>query len=76
MAKGKKALDLDAEKLSEDGIDDLVKLTTSWSGFLLDGKKLECTPENVRSVYSDWEWIKEQAQEFVANRANFFRANA
>lgn len=76
MAKGKKALDLDAEKLSEDSIDDLVKLTTSWAGFTLDGKELDCTSENVRTVYSDWAWIKEQVQEFVGNRANFFRPNA
>lgn len=75
MAKGKKALDLDAEKLSEDSIDDLVKLTTGWAGFELDGKALDCTPENVRKVYADWAWIKEQVQEFVGNRANFFRAN-
>jgi len=75
MAKGKKALDLDAEKLSEDSIDDLVKLTTGWTGFELDGKVLDCTPENVRKVYADWAWIKEQVQEFVGNRANFFRAN-
>jgi hypothetical protein len=75
MAKGKKALDLDAEKLSEDSIDDLVKLTTAWSGFELDGKKLDCNPDNVRKVYAEWAWIKEQVQEFVGNRANFFRAN-
>jgi hypothetical protein len=75
MAKGKKAIDLDAEKLSEDSIDDLVKLTTAWSGFVLDGKDLDCTPENVRKVYTEWSWIKEQVQEFVGNRANFFRAN-
>ena len=75
MAKGKKALDLDAEKLSEDSIDDLVKLTIEWSGFMLDGKKLDCTPANARTVYAEWAWIKEQVQEFVGNRANFFRAN-
>lgn len=75
MAKGKKAIDLDAEKLSEDSIDDLVKLTTAWNGFALDGKELEFTPENIRMVYTDWAWIKEQVQEFVGNRANFFRAN-
>jgi len=75
ISKGKKAVDFDAEKLAEDSIDDLVKLTTAWSGFTLDGKDLECTPENVRTVYADWSWIKEQVQEFVGNRANFFRAN-
>lgn len=76
IAKGKKAVDLDAEKLAEDSIDDLVKLTVAWSGFTLDGAALDCTSENVKRVYSEWDWIKEQVAEFVANRANFFRANA
>ena len=75
ISKGKKAVDFDAEKLAEDSIDDLVKLTVEWSGFMLDGKELDCTPDNIRNVYSEWAWIKEQVQEFVADRANFFRAN-
>ena len=76
IAKGKKAVDLDAEKLAEDSIDDLVKLTVAWSGFTLNGAVLDCTTENTKRVYSEWEWIKEQVQEFVANRSNFFRADA
>lgn len=76
IAKGKKAIELDAEKLVEDSIDDLVKITTAWSGFMLDGKELKCTPENIRTVYSEWAWIREQVQEFVADRSNFFRADA
>jgi hypothetical protein len=72
ISKGKKAIDLDAEKLAEDSIDDLVKLTIAWSGFTLDGEELEATPDNVRKIYTEWAWIKEQAQEFVASRANFF----
>jgi hypothetical protein len=75
IAKGKKAIDLDAEKLAEDSIDDLVQLTTGWTGFVLDGSPLECTPENIRTVYGEWAWIKEQVQEFVADRSNFFRAD-
>jgi hypothetical protein len=75
ISKGKKAVDFDAEKLAEDSIDDLVKLTVAWEGFMLDGVKLDCTPENVRTVYNEWSWIKEQVAEFVADRANFFRAN-
>lgn len=75
ISKGKKAVDFDAEKLAEDSIDDLVKLTVEWSGFMLDGKELDCTPANIRNVYAEWAWIKEQVQEFVADRANFFRAN-
>lgn len=73
MAKGKKALDLNAEKLVEDTIDDLVKMTVGWEGFTLEGKELKPTADNVRKVYTEWPWIREQAQEFVNNRANFFR---
>lgn len=76
IAKGKRAVDLDAAKLAEDSIDDLVQLTTDWSGFVLDGAALDCTPENIRKVYGEWAWIKEQVQEFVADRSNFFRPNA
>ncbi len=73
MAKGKKAAELDAEKLAEDTIDDLVKLTVKWTGFEINGEALAATPENFRMVYTEWPWIREQAQEFVANRSNFFR---
>jgi len=76
MAKGKKAAELDAERLNADLIDELTKLTIGWSGFKLDGKELDPTPENVKTVYSEWAWIKDQAQEFVSNRANFFRGDA
>jgi hypothetical protein len=76
IAKGKKVADLDAEKMAQDGIDDLVQLTTAWTGFTLDGAALDCTPENVKRVYAEWAWIKEQVQEFVADRSNFFRADA
>lgn len=76
LAKGKRATaDLDAEKLAGDMIDDLAKLTVSWTGFELDGKPLKCDKSNAVTVYTDWPWIREQAQEFVANRANFFRGN-
>lgn len=75
MAKGKKAAELDAERLNADVIDELTKLTISWTGFKLDGKELKPTPENIKNVYSEWAWIKDQAQEFVSNRSNFFRGN-
>lgn len=75
MSKGKKAAELDAERLNADLIDELTKLTVGWSGFTLDGEELTATPENVKTVYSEWAWIKDQAQEFVSNRANFFRGD-
>lgn len=73
MAKGKKQVEFDAAKIAEDTIDDLVALTVDWAGFEMDGEPLKCDAATKRMVYSDWQWIREQAQEFVANRANFFR---
>jgi hypothetical protein len=74
MSKGKRATDLKAEQLQESVIDDLVKLTVAWTGFEDGDEFLECTQENARAIYSDegLNWIKEQAEEFVADRANFF----
>jgi hypothetical protein len=75
MGKGKKNIELDAERIGNEIIEEMVKLTTGWTGFTLDGKELELTKDNVLMVYTDWTWIKDQAQEFVNNRANFFRGN-
>jgi hypothetical protein len=76
-AKGKKGVDLDAEKMADDTIDDLVKLTVTWTGFEEDGKPLDATPENFARIYGDpgLSWLKEQVQEFVADRTNFFRSD-
>jgi GTP cyclohydrolase I len=73
MSKGMMVGELDAEKLAEENIEDLVKLTVKWTGFEINGEELPATPENFRMVYTDWPWIREQAQDFVGNRANFFR---
>ena len=73
MGKGKKNVELDAERIGNEIIEEMAKLTTDWTGFQLDGKDLKPTHENVLMVYTEWTWIKDQAQEFVNNRANFFR---
>lgn len=72
MAKGKKAAMLDADSLEKDSIEEIVALTVDWKGFELDGKKLPFNEENARMVYEGWEWLLQQAQEFVSNRSNFF----
>jgi hypothetical protein len=74
ISRGKNAMDVDAHQLQGDMINDLVALTVDWAGFELDGKPLKATHENFRQVYTGWKWLKEQAQEFVADRANFFRS--
>jgi hypothetical protein len=78
LSKGKKAIDYKAEQIDPDTVDELVALTVGWTGFEMkdaDGilYPLEATPDNCRTVYTEWKWIREQAQEFVSNRAHFFR---
>lgn len=71
----------DAQAAGKDA--DFVKLdidlysacTASWSNIEVDGKELECTPENVRTVYSNnnWRWIHEQVIQFIGERENFMQ---
>lgn len=54
-------------------IDTYVACTLSWENVEMDGSPLDCTPDNVRTVYSDsrFKWLHEQVIEFVGNRENF-----
>ena len=74
MAHGKKATKLDAEKLTEDGINDLVELTVCWTGFDdADGKPMAFDPLYVKNIYTDpgLSWLVDQVRDFVGDRSNF-----
>jgi hypothetical protein len=64
-----------AEELEANGINGLVACTLAWSGIVLDGESLACTPDNARLVYKRLPWLREQANEFTGQRANFLRAS-
>jgi len=51
----------------------LVACTLEWQGIELDGKKLDCTPENIKLVYQRFGWIKEQVDTAIADRAVFIK---
>lgn len=61
-----------AEVLDAGGLDLLVGVTVGWEGVVFSGQPLEFTEENVRQVYTDFRFIREQVDEFVGQRANFF----
>ncbi len=71
LSKGKKAMRLVAEDLDEDAIGDLADITTAWTGVTKDGNPVEFTRDNVVMVYTELPWMREQAQDFVNDRANF-----
>lgn len=63
-----------AERLAANALETLIGATVSWEGLAEDGKELECTPENVRRVYTEFPFIKEQVDEFLGDRRNFFKS--
>jgi hypothetical protein len=67
---------LTAEELDAEKIETLVACTISWSGIQRRGAPIDCTPDNARSVYKDFPWVREQADEFVNDRVNFLKASS
>lgn len=65
---------LSAEELADSGMRLLVECTTGWEGVVFDGQELEFTSANVRTVYTDFPFIREQADRFLADRRNFFHS--
>jgi len=71
--KNNKTVEQRIETSKEYGDNLLIACTIEWQGIELDGKKLECTPENVKLVYKRFGWIKEQIDSAIADRANFIK---
>lgn len=69
--KSNKTFEQRLEKSKEYGDQLLINCTLAWEGIELDGKKLDCTPENVKLVYKRFNWIREQVDTAIADRANF-----
>lgn len=62
---------MSAQRLEEDGIATLAAATTGWSNIQIDDKPLEFTLANVKKLYAEYPWIREQVEAFVNNRSNF-----
>ena len=63
-----------AEQLDEDGLDIIVAATVGWSqNFTIGAAKLEFSSANARRLYTEFPFIREMADEFIADRSNFLR---
>lgn len=65
---------IDIDKVAGDSADLLAVLTVGWYGIEEGGKALECTRENAKSIYQKYGWLRQQVDEFIGDRANFFKA--
>ena len=70
----KKKMKLDAEDIDRESKSVLAQCIISWSGFVLNGKSLECTPENVLMVFEQFPWIHDQIDERANDRTDFFKS--
>jgi hypothetical protein len=70
-SRGRRAT-LTAEQIKAEALEVLVACTVAWHGVVFEGVALECTATNVRRLYTERAWIREQVDAFVADRANFF----
>ena len=62
------------QAFEDDTINLLVAATIDWSGIIVDGAPLPFSNDNARKLYERFPWIKEQANTFIGDRANFLKA--
>lgn len=63
-----------AEDARRDGIEIIARCTLSWRNVRVDGEDLPCTLENAKKLYTRFNWMREQADAFCSDRANFLPA--
>lgn len=64
-----------SEELDEDALTLLAACAIEWSGFVLDGQPIECDEKTARQVFERFPDIRDQADRFIADRANFMKAS-
>lgn len=65
---------LTAEQIDNEAVQMLAALTVGWQNVGFGETKLEFSREAAASLYKKVPWIREQVDEFVADRGNFLRA--
>lgn len=74
-----KTLSMTAEEIELESLNTLVACTKSWSQDggdsieMNEGEWLPCTPENVKRVYTELPWIREQVDQEIGDRNNFLK---
>jgi hypothetical protein len=71
---------IDAKRLETEGTEMLADLTAGWNLLSLDGQKIDVpfSRANAIELYSERSlaWVREQADAFVGDRANFGKASS
>ena len=65
--KGARAGKLNAERFEADSLELICKCTISWQNIAIGGE----TPKTPEALYEGRKWLKEQADAFIHDRANY-----
>lgn len=60
-----------SEELENESIELLVQCVVDWQDFVFEGEELECKPENIRWVFKNYKWVKDQVDEQIGDYSNF-----
>ena len=63
---------LSAEVVEASAMDLLLGATLDWQGVTWGGSPMEFSPENARMLYEKFGFIRDQVDDFVGDRVNFF----
>lgn len=73
IPRGRRNQNMTAEELDAEALDLLVACTLEFENIQVDKKEMDATPANVRVVYTRFPWIREQVDQFIADRGNFLK---
>lgn len=65
-----------AEELEAEALEIIVACTVGWTGVFDDGEEVPFSAANVRTLYTKVPWLRQQADVFIHDRANFLNASA
>ncbi len=71
MSRSKKNVDLLIS--DEDACNLLAECTIDWTGIIVDGKAIKFSKDAAVDLYSKYNWIREQVDAFIGDRANFLK---
>lgn len=66
----KGVVDMTAQQIEESALDMMVALTKSWN-ITYEGDKIPCNSQNVKKLYQELFWLKDQLEEGLAEAKDF-----
>jgi hypothetical protein len=70
-----KKVKVTAEEIEAESIDTIAACITGWQYVELDGKILEFSRANAKTLLTRLPWLREQLDEAIADRANFLKTS-